>query len=403
MTATIGIRLYVLGGCDALGGRTDLLYYRPVQDAWGSLAPMHTRRCRSPIAVTGGKIYVFGSAEGGNVLASEVYDPASNNWSAIADLPAYTGANGEPSRAQAINGKVYLYQVVSGVKRLDIYDPATDSWSTGNVPGGPVPFQFVTAVVAGKLYELQSHSTPTIVNFGYDPVTNQWTGVADDPNILFNTSAATLGGVIYLAGGQVVGHAVGNVYTFTPAPAGNHLPVVKFMVPLGGKEGTAVHFDASATTDADGDALTYSWSFGDGSSDTARSPDHVYLDNGTYQVSLFADDGIGCTTSSKCTVTRSVTIANSRPVFDPGFTGAMITAGTSYSAGGSFTDPGTLDSWTATVDYGEGAGPIPLALSGQAFTLLHLYPTPGTYDVTVTITDDDGGARTATHHVKVLP
>ena len=41
-------------------------------------------------------------------------------------------------------------------------------------------------------------------------------------------------------------------------------------------------------------------------------------------------------------------------------TDATITAGGTFSQGGSFTDP-DADTWTATVDYGDGAGPAPLA------------------------------------------
>ena len=33
-----------------------------------------------------------------------------------------------------------------------------------------------------------------------------------------------------------------------------------------------------------------------------------------------------------------------------------INEGVTFTRSGSFTDPGTADAWTATVDYGEGAG-----------------------------------------------
>jgi len=37
--------------------------------------------------------------------------------------------------------------------------------------------------------------------------------------------------------------------------------------------------------------------------------------------------------------------------------------GSIYAENGSFTDPDSA-SWSATVDYGDGAAPLPLSLSG---------------------------------------
>jgi hypothetical protein len=64
---------------------------------------------------------------------------------------------------------------------------------------------------------------------------------------------------------------------------------------------------------------------------------------------------------------------------------------------GFFTDPGVHDRWTATVDYGDGAGVQPLPLHhGRHFLLHQRYERPGTYRVTVTLSDDDGESATKT-------
>src|SRR5205823_5476051 len=69
---------------------------------------------------------------------------------------------------------------------------------------------------------------------------------------------------------------------------------------------------------------------------------------------------------------------------------------------GHFIDPGQ-DSWTATVDYGDGSGPQPLRLRpNQFFGLHHRYRQSGTYTVIVTVRDDDGGVGTASFIVSVL-
>ncbi len=68
---------------------------------------------------------------------------------------------------------------------------------------------------------------------------------------------------------------------------------------------------------------------------------------------------------------------------------------------GSFYDPDSL-SWTATVDYGDGGGSVPLALSAaRTFTLENIYDTPGDYTVTVQIVDSALAVGTAQFDVTV--
>ena len=55
-----------------------------------------------------------------------------------------------------------------------------------------------------------------------------------------------------------------------------------------------VAFSATAT-DADGDALTYSWNFGDGGTSTSQNPTHVYQQLGFYNATLTVSDGKGGT------------------------------------------------------------------------------------------------------------
>ncbi|WP_286259921.1 PQQ-dependent sugar dehydrogenase [Streptomyces graminofaciens] len=56
-----------------------------------------------------------------------------------------------------------------------------------------------------------------------------------------------------------------------------------------------VRFSSAGSTDADGDALTYSWDFGDGGTSTAANPTHKYRTNGTYTATVTAKDASGRT------------------------------------------------------------------------------------------------------------
>jgi hypothetical protein len=103
---------------------------------------------------------------------------------------------------------------------------------------------------------------------------------------------------------------------------------------------------------------------------------------------------------AEASTTTAVTVFNVAPSV-AAFAGAALVTGETYSASGSFTDPGA-DTWTATVDYGDGSGQQPLSLSGQSFALSHTYAAAGSFTVTVAVTDDDGGVSTKTATVTVL-
>ncbi len=83
------------------------------------------------------------------------------------------------------------------------------------------------------------------------------------------------------------------------------------------------------------------------------------------------------------------TPTNSDPVVDLG-SDVSIVEGQTFALNGSFTDP-DANTWTATVNYGDGTGVQNLALTGKTFNLSRLYGDNGTFTVTVTIDDGEGG------------
>jgi DNA/RNA endonuclease G (NUC1) len=174
--------------------------------------------------------------------------------------------------------------------------------------------------------------------------------------------------------------------------SGTRAPAAVTDGPYVGIEGSAVTLSAAGSTDPDGDALTYAWSFGDGATGTGATPSHVYADNGNYAVTVVVTDPYGAADTASTTVT----VMNAAPTV-AAFAGGALLQGEAYAAAGSFADPGA-DRWTATVDYGDGTGARPLALAGNGFALSHTYRLAGTFTVTVRVTDDDGaeGVRTAT-------
>jgi uncharacterized repeat protein (TIGR01451 family) len=61
--------------------------------------------------------------------------------------------------------------------------------------------------------------------------------------------------------------------------------------PYLGAINTAISFDGSLSSDADGDPLTYTWSFGDGGTAASAMPNHTYTAAGIYDTCLTVNDG----------------------------------------------------------------------------------------------------------------
>ena len=100
--------------------------------------------------------------------------------------------------------------------------------------------------------------------------------------------------------------------------------------------------------------------------------------------------------------TFTVVVSDVAPVVHLG-PNVQLTQGQPFNGFGSFTDPGT-DPWTAVVDYGDGQGPQPLILGlNKTFDLDHIYANPGSYVVTVVISDGFGGVGSAQITVLVIP
>ena len=91
--------------------------------------------------------------------------------------------------------------------------------------------------------------------------------------------------------------------------------------------------------------------------------------------------------SSPAVVTITIQGANDGPSVSLSGLSA-ITEGSLFSLGGSFADPDQADSWTASVDYGDGTAAQPLVLQAdKTFQLNHVYADNGSYTVSVVVRD----------------
>jgi PKD repeat protein len=157
-------------------------------------------------------------------------------------------------------------------------------------------------------------------------------------------------------------------------------------------EGQPVIFTDQSAFTADA-IVSWSWDMGDGTWENRTTGDsftHIYLYNGTYQVTLVVRDKDG----SEDNVSLMITVQDSTPV--AGFTISIISPFEGESI--TFTDTSTypvnaIVSWAW--DFGDGAS------FSEEGPVTHHYADNGSFYVTLTVTDGDGNVNTSARTIEV--
>ncbi|HZJ55582.1 MAG TPA: kelch repeat-containing protein, partial [Myxococcaceae bacterium] len=146
----------------------------------GPFAALGTPRNHAYSGVIDGKLYVTGGRapghegdDGSNVASTEVYDPATDTWAPLEDLP--TPRSGGASAV--LDGKLYVLggqlpgnTVYKTVSRLD---PATGHWET--LADMPIELTGHRAVaVNGAIYVMGGFVTRNGVRQGFSGVPYVW-------------------------------------------------------------------------------------------------------------------------------------------------------------------------------------------------------------------------------------
>jgi PKD repeat protein len=178
----------------------------------------------------------------------------------------------------------------------------------------------------------------------------------------------------------------GGIGTDTASVDINFIPIAVAGGPYGGNEGTPITFNGSGSRDPDGDPLTYTWNFGDGSPPAnGVNPSHTYADNGVYNVSLQVNDGLG----GIAIATTTATINNLPPTANAGLDRTGV-EGQNVNFNGTATDPGTADTFTFQWDFNYDGVTFTVDATGQNVT--NIFPDgPASVTVALRVIDDDGG------------
>jgi PKD repeat protein len=142
-------------------------------------------------------------------------------------------------------------------------------------------------------------------------------------------------------------------------------------------QGASCSFDATGSTDSDGTIQAYEWSFSDGDEAGGPAPQKEFAASGTYDVTLSVTDDGGLVSS----VTRQVTVVKPNLPPTARFSTTCSFQACGFDATSSSDSDGTVD--TYAWDYGDGA-------TGGGSNPSHSYAAPGSYTITLVVTDDDG-------------
>lgn len=153
--AAFGGKIYVFGGASVHPGQPivslgptvphrsldTVEVYDPATNTWEARGPAPTARNHAAIGVVGNKIYIIGGRVGSAVVVTssntnvvEIYDPTNDTWGA-AGLRMPTSRSG--MGWATLNGKIYIAggqvydrHVFAVIRAVEVYDPATNSWSS---------------------------------------------------------------------------------------------------------------------------------------------------------------------------------------------------------------------------------------------------------------------------------
>ncbi|RAU82424.1 malectin domain-containing carbohydrate-binding protein [Pontibacter arcticus] len=182
---------------------------------WKTLAPVPNARQHAGSAVLGGKIYYIGGQTGhdSKLVAQKYvhsYNPSTNTWTRVADLPVPSGATGRGHISSAVVVYNNRILVLAGetvfnagyTNMVSAYSPSTNTWE--NLTPMPVArYSGVAAYINGNLYYTGGSKTRTTYKgkitetTSPDPTTDLLSGVSATSSRSYTLAKLATGAATY--------------------------------------------------------------------------------------------------------------------------------------------------------------------------------------------------------------
>ncbi len=214
MTAEAGGKIYAFGGLASTGSR-EAYSYTPGAADWVKIpALMPKGKWGGYAATVNGKIYIVGglivSGQSAAVNAETYeFDPVTETFTTKKALTTATRSG--YFAGATVGGKIYMIGGTnngsSDITAIQIYDPATDTWTTSTSKQPYTGRYVASAVLNGKIFLMGGNSTQAYLTQAWKGTPNDadgtiaWEKVADLPAALTRGSAGVSNGEIVFAGG----------------------------------------------------------------------------------------------------------------------------------------------------------------------------------------------------------
>lgn len=157
----------------------------------------------------------------------------------------------------------------------------------------------------------------------------------------------------------------------------NYRPIAHAGGPYEGIVHQPIQFDGAASSDREGDPLTYTWNFGDGTTGTGATPSHTYSSKDVFTVELTVNDGV----RDSYVATTTVNVPNHPPeVVIGGPYAGNAGVNIQFDSFATDIDGDELPYYRYSWDFGDG-------YSSYGANPTHSYFLPGEYTVKLSVYD----------------
>ena len=204
---------------------TAVWQYTPSDDEWLQLTDMPAPRAGHAMVTLDNHLYIIGGVAS-DPTALWIYDIENDEWNLDAEpLPSPR----EHLAASVHDGKIYVvggrWQIVGNVGFLQVYDPATNTWEF--LPDMPTPRGGLTAATVGdRIHVIGGEALQGEITFAeheaFDIESGEWLTLPDLPTARHGLTSSSWDDALYViggaegAGGQTTSTLVALVEIYTP-------------------------------------------------------------------------------------------------------------------------------------------------------------------------------------------